>query len=243
VYGRGVLEDLFTLPTRRARIDFATTFADLDGLFYGRGLRAATIPFDLAIAKGRLGVLMATKAFEGDRVARVVVTHVSAPPFFGGLSIVGHPKPEFDAPMLLADVRVIPSGVTRGFFDACGKSGGEIDGLFRKPLSQTLDAAVASAVRRKRVPEWLDRVSSGAGAQLAASPGRGHVLAHALVRYVERWLDGVARAPAADDPSKNAAVLRSVADTVRANGRANKMVARAFGVDFAARYAAFVWNV
>jgi len=237
-----VLPDLSSLPTRRARIDFATTFADLDGLLYGRGLRAAPLASDLAIAKGRLGVLMATKAFDGERVARLVVTHVSAPPLFGGLSIVAQPKPDFDAPMLLADVRVIPSGVTRAFFDACGNAGAELDALFRRPLSQTLDAAVASAVRRKRVPEWLERVTSGAGAQLAASPGRGHVVAHALVRYVERWLDGLARAPAATDRAANAAALRVVIDTVRANGRAGKMIARAFGADFAARYASLVWN-
>ena len=238
-----MLENLLTIPTRRARIDFATTFADVDGLLYARGLRAAPIPPDLAVAHGRLGVSMASKAFESDRVARAVVTHVTAAPFFAGLSIVAHPKAELDAPLLLADVRVIPSGVTRAFFDACGPIGEEFDVLFRKPLSQTLDAAVASAVRRKRVPEWLDRVSSGAGAQLAASPGRGNVIAYALVRYVERWLDGLERAPAAADPSKNAAASRSVCDTVRANGRAGKMIARAFGADFAARFAGFVWNV
>jgi len=238
-----VLENLYSLPARRARIDFATTFAELDGLLYARGLRAAPLAPSLAIARGRIGVQMATKTFEGERAARIVVSHVSAPPFFGGLSVVGHPKPEIDAPMLLADVRVIPSGVTRAFFDACGPMGPEFDPLFRKPLSQTLDAAVASAVRRRRVPEWLDRVSSGAGAQVAASPGRGHVVAHALVRYVERWLDGLERAPAASDPSANAAALRRVADTVRANGRAGKMLARAFGADFAARWAALAWNV
>lgn len=237
-----MLTELLSLPTRRARLDFATTFADLDSLLYGHGLRAAPLAPDLAIVKGRLGVLMATKAFEGERVARVVVTHVSAPPFFGGLSIVAHPKAELDAPMLLADVRVVPSGVTRGFFDACGVTGGAFDQLFRKPLSQTLDAAVASAVRRRRVPEWLERVSSGAGARLVASPGRGHVLAHALVRYAERWLDGLARAPAASDPAANEAAMRRVADTVRAHGPAGKMLARAFGAELAARYAALAWN-
>jgi hypothetical protein len=238
-----MLGNLMALPTRRARIDFAATFGELDELLYVRGMRAAPIAPELAIARGKLGVLMATKAFEGDRVARVVVTHVRAAPLFGGLSIVAHPRPEFDAPLLLADVRVLPSGVTRAFLDACGPTGGDYDALFRKPLSQTLDAAVASAVRRKRVPEWLDRLSSGAGAQLTASPGRGNVVVHALVRYVERWLEGVERAPAASDAEANAAAVRRVCDAVRANGRGGRMVARAFGVDFAARYAALVWNV
>ena len=236
-----MLTSIFGAASKRARIDFAGTFAEIDGLFYTRGLRAAPIPPELAIARGRLGVMMATKAFEGDRVLRGVVTHVSAAPFFEGLSIVVHPKPEIDAPLLLADLRVLPNGVTRAFFDACGSTAGEFDALFRKPLSQTLDAAVASAVRRKRVPEWLDSVSSGAGAQVGASPGRGHVVQHALVRYVERWLDGVERA-STGEPKANALAARKAADVFRANGRAGKIITRLFGADFAARYAGLVWN-
>lgn len=237
-----MLDQFFSLPARRARIDFARTFADLDGLFYSRGLTAAPIPPGLAVASGRFGISLAAKAFEGEHVARAVVTHVTAAPLFASLSVVAHPKAELDAPMLLADVRVVPSGVTRAFFDACGPTAGEFDALFRKPLSQTLDAAVASAVRRKRVPEWLDAVSSGAGAQLGASPGRGNVIVYALVRYVERWLDGVARAPKAESATANLASIRRVCATVRANGRAGKMLTHAFGADFAARYAAYVWN-
>ncbi len=237
-----MLQSFYSLPSRRARIDFGRTFAELDGLFYSRGLTAAPIPPDLAVRHGRLGISLASKAFESERIGRAVVTHVAAPPFFASLSVVAHPKPELDAPVLLGDVRVLPSGVTRAFFDACGVTAGEYDALFRKPLSQTLDAAVASAVRRKRVPEWLDRVSSGAGAQLAAAPGRGHVIVYALVRYVERWLEGIERAPKAVDPSANAHTSQLVCDTVRANGRAGKMLARAFSEDFANRWSSFVWS-
>ncbi len=243
-----MLSAIFSHPSRRARVDFATTFAELDGLFYARGLHAAKIDSSLAVAHGRFGVAMAVKAFESERIARAVITHVSAAPFFASLSIVAHPRSNIDAPVLVADVRVIPSGVTRAFIDACGNSGPDFDALFRKPLSQTLDAAVASAVRRRRVPEWLDRVSAGAGAQLAAAPGRGHVLAYALVRYVERWLDGVERAKEIDETSSgasaqsNARGAKNACDTIRANGRASKMVARAFGNDFASRWSSLVWN-
>lgn len=236
-----MLSSIFTPATRRARIDFATTFAEIDGLFYARGLRAAPLAPELAIARGRLGIVMASKAFEGERVRRAVITHVSAAPLFESLAIVAHPKVELDAPMLLADARVLPGGVTRAFFDACGATTGEFDALFRKPLSQTLDAAVASAVRRQRVPEWLDRVSSGAGAQLAANPGRGNVIAYALVRYVERWLDGVERAGTGDSAA-NAAAERTAIDVFRAHGRAGKIVSRLFGSAFAARWGALVWE-
>ncbi len=184
---------------------------------------------------------MASKTFEGERVRRAVVTHVSAAPFFESLSIVAHAKVELDAPTLVADARVLPSGTTRAFFDACGATGGEFDALFRKPLSQTLDAAVASAVRRKRVPEWLDHVSSGAGAQLSANPGRGNVIAYALVRYIERWLDGVDRA-GTGDANANLIAERSAVEAFRDHGRAGKIVARLFGRDFSARWSAHVWD-
>ncbi len=236
-----MLSSIWLPATRRARIDFATTFADIDGLFYARGLKAAPLAPELAIARGRLGVVMASKAFEGERVRRAVITHVSMAPLFESLSIVAHPRSELDAPMLLADARVLPSGTTRAFFDACGATSGEFDSLFRKPLSQTLDAAVASAVRRQRVPEWLDRVSSGAGAQLSANPGRGNVIAYALVRYVERWLDGVDRA-GTGDASANMTAERRAIDTFREHGRAGKIVARLFGRDFGSRWGALVWD-
>jgi hypothetical protein len=236
-----MLSTIFASSARRARIDFAETFASLDALFYERGLHAASIPPELALARGRLGMTMATKAFEGDRVARAVITHLSAGPLFAGLSVIAHPRPELDVPLLVVEMHVVPSGVTNAFFDACGALGPDYDALFRKPLSRTLDAAVASAVRRKRVPEWLDRVSSGAGARLSASPGRGHVLAYALVRYVERWLDGASGA-SSGDAAKSGASRREACDAIRTHTLSGKLIARAFGSDYAARYAALLWN-
>ncbi len=242
-----MLGTLLSSSTTRARVDFVETFAAIDALFYEHGLKATALPPELAVARGHLGVTMATKTFEGERVLRAVVTHVRAAPLFGALSVVAHPKPEVDAPLLLAHLRVLPSGVTHGFFDACGATSGEFDALFRKPLSQTLDAAVASAVRRRRVPSWLESVSSGAGAELAATAGRGHVLSYALLRYVERWLEALARAPVATDAAANAVATRAACDTLHAHGmagafRVGKMMGRTFGQDLAARYAAIVWN-
>ena len=238
-----MLSSILQSSTRRARVDLAETFGALDGLLYERGLRAAPLAPSLAVARGRLGITMAVKAFEGERVARAVITHVSAAPLFEGLSVVIHPRSEWSIPVLLADVRVVPSGVTHASVDACGATKGEFDVLFRKPLSQTLDAAVASAVRRKRPAEWLDSVTAGAGAELAAAPGRGHVIAYTLLRYVERWLDGAARAGVSSDPSATAASVRAACDAMRTHGRGGKMVARAFGVDVASRYAALLWNL
>jgi hypothetical protein len=225
----------------RARVDFAETFATLDALFYEHGLHAYPVPSDIAVARGRLGVTMAVKAFEGERVHRAIITQVSAAPLFAGLSVVVHPRAQWNIPLLIADVRVVPSGVTHAFVDACGPTQGEFDALFRKPLSQTLDAAVASAVRRKRLPGWLDDYTAGAGAELAANRDRGHVLSYALVRYVERWLEGAARASEAASAEHNRAAARGVCDALRANGRGAKMLSRAFGSRFATRYASLVW--
>jgi hypothetical protein len=230
------------LPTGRARVDFGATFAEIDGLLHGRGLHSTSIPPDLAYARGHLMTVMATKVFDGERIARAVVSHVRAAPFFASLVVVIHPKPEIDAPTLLADVRVLPSARTRAYLDACGAATSDFDSLFRKPLAQTLDAAVASAVRRERVPEWIASISSGAGAQLAASPRRGTVIAYALLRYVERYMDAVAKAPAAADPAANRTAARRIASTVKAHGKGGKMIARAFGGDFGKRYASLLWN-
>ena len=73
-------------------------------------------------------------------------------------------------------------------------------------------------------------------------PGRGSVVAHALVRYVERYLEGLDSAPASDDAFANLATLRTVRDTARANGRAGTYLARAFGAPVAARYLEVLWN-
>ncbi len=239
------LAPLLAYPARLARVDLRQTSIELDGIFARHGATSQpTSPDVLFVQRSFPDAAMATKVYESERIARATMSHVRAAPFFTSIVVTIHPKPEIEAPMLVVDLRVIPTGAVRAYLDVCGpaitkKSFGT---NFRTPLAHTLDAAVASAVTRRPVPTWIEGLSGGCGAQLAARPGRGSVVAHALVRYVERYLEGLDSAPASDDAFANLATLRTVRDTARANGRAGTYLARAFGAPVAARYLEVLWN-
>jgi hypothetical protein len=232
-------------PAKLARVDLAQVSIDLDAVFAGHGASSQVAsPSVLFVQRAFPDAAMATKVYESERIARATMSHVRAAPFFTSLVVAVHPKPELEAPMLVAEMRIIPTGAVRAYLDVCGpaitkKSFGT---TFRTPLAHTLDAAVASAVRRRPVPDWIEGLSGGCGAQLEARSGRGGVVAHALVRYVERYLDGLAGAAPAEDPAQNLASLRTVRDTSRANGKAGVYLARAFGGATAARYMELLWN-
>lgn len=236
---------LFAYPAKLAKVDLVQTSIELDGIFARHGATSqATAPSVLFVQRSFPDAAMATKVYESERIARATMSHVRAAPFFTSVVVTIHPKPEIEAPMLVVDLRIIPTGAVRAYLDVCGpaitkKSFGN---TFRTPLAHTLDAAVASAVTRRPVPSWIEGLSGGCGAQLEARSGRGSVVAHALVRYVERYLEGLDAAPPAEDASANLATLRTVRDTARANGRAGTYLARAFGGAAAARYLELLWN-
>ncbi|CAN5320476.1 hypothetical protein BH09MYX1_BH09MYX1_05020 [soil metagenome] len=239
------LAPLLAYPAKLARVDLVQTSIELDGIFARHGATSqATSPHVLFVQRSFPDAAMATKVYESDRISRATMSHVRAAPFFTSLVLTIHPKPEIEAPMLIVDLRVIPTGAVRAYLDVCGPSitKKSFATHFRTPLAHTLDAAVASAVTRRPVPSWIDGLSGGCGAQLQARAGRGSVVAHALVRYVERYLEGLASAPAAEDPKANLATLRTVRDTARANGRAGTYLARAFGAPAATRYLEVLWN-
>ncbi len=235
----------FAYPAKLARVDLAQTSIDLDAVFVRHGATSQpAAPSVLFVQRSFPDAVMATKVYESDRIARATMTHVRAAPFFTSIVVAVHPKPELEAPMLVADMRIIPTGAVRAYLDVCGPAitKKSFANGFRTPLAHTLDAAVASAVRRRPVPEWIEGLSGGCGAQLEARSGRGGVVAHALVRYVERYLEGLDGAVPAEDPVQNLATLRTVRDTSRANGRAGAFLARAFGGTTAARYLELLWN-
>jgi hypothetical protein len=61
-------------------------------------------------------------------------------------------------------------------------------------------------------------------------------------RYLERYLAGLAAAPAAKDRAGNLAAARSVRDVVRAHGPAGAYLARAFDDAFASRFLGLLWR-
>lgn len=236
---------LFSYPAKLAQVNLAATFAELDGVFIRHGARSQTAPSPLLFVQRQFpDAAMATKVYESDRIGRAVVSHVRASPFFTSIVLAIHPKAELEAPVLVSDMKIIPTGATRAYLDVCGPSitKKSFSTNFRTPLTHTLDAAVASACNKQPVPAWIEPLSGGCGAQLRARPGRGSVVAHALVRYVERYLEGLDRAEKAPEPAANLASMRSVRDAVRAHGRSGTYLARAFGPPFAARYLELLWN-
>lgn len=170
--------------------DFAALTAELDAIFRRRGARAQAAPVDVRLWHGSLRAI-ASFVLEGDAFARAVVTHVRVWPLFEGVAMVVHPRPEVDAPLLVADLMVPPTGRPRAFVDVCGPAIAEpaFAARFREPLAAILDGA--DVPRRAPVPAWIAALSGGAGGRLSARRGGGDVLAATLARYVARYLDAL----------------------------------------------------
>ncbi|MFO0678193.1 MAG: hypothetical protein U0169_16780 [Polyangiaceae bacterium] len=236
------LANLSTFPAVLGRVDFARTVAELDRAFRAHGARSRPLPagagMDLLLAHRAPSSAMATFVLESDRIERAVVSHVRIAPFVTGVSVLVHPNPAFEAPMLLADFMVLPTGASRLFADAAGPglSDAAFGTRFREPLVHALGAREVIPV-----PAWLLPLSGGAGGRLRAPRGEAESLAHVLVSYVEAYLGGLDACDATDDAEGNRRIARSVRDVVRAKGRASKYLGRAFGNVWADRYARVAW--
>ena len=230
-------------PAALAGIDFARLTADLDGTFRRHGARTQPAPADLALHHARSGFAsIATFVLESDFIARAVVSHVRVAPFFTGIAITVHPHATIDAPLLVADLMVLPPGSSRAFLDACGPAIGRAGFAtrFLEPLAAIVDGA--TGVQKTTVPAWIAPLSGGNGARLRASRGAGEKLARVVTRYVDRYLEALATAPRALDPAANAASVRTVRDVMRAHGPAQKHLSRAFGETFTSSYMRLVWR-
>jgi hypothetical protein len=235
----------FALPEGLAGVELGRLAADIESVLRRAGARAHTdapLPADLAFRQGALPTAqMATFSLESDTIARVVVSHVRAAPFYAGLAMVVHPRPEIDAPLLVADVSVPPPGTLRAYVDTLGP------GLLAPTYPKLRDdlalvTELRGGARRMPVPGWIAPLSGGCGARFKARPLGGQAVLRVVLAYVERYLEGLAAAPAAKDPKSNAAAARSVRDAVRANGPAGKYLARTFDPAFASRYLAYFWR-
>jgi hypothetical protein len=230
-------------PAALAGIDFARLTADLDGTFRRHGARTQPAPADLTLHHARSGFAsIATFVLESDLIARAVVSHVRVAPFFTGVAITVHPHATIDAPLLVADLMVLPPGSSRAFLDACGPAIGRAGFAtrFLEPLAAIVDGA--TGVGKTTVPAWIAPLSGGNGARLRASRGAGEKLARVVTRYVDRYLAALATAPRAVDPAANLASVRTVRDVMRAHGPAQKHLSRAFGETFTSSYMRLVWR-
>jgi hypothetical protein len=237
---------LADLPARLARLDLAELVKNLDGLLRSKGARSQTAPLDVLLVHGKRTLPiadMASVVLESDRIARAVLTHVRVAPLLCSVVVCIHPRPEIDAPVLLSDLRVAPSGRTSLYVDVAGPSVARPSFMsgFHRPLCAVLDRLDRS-IQRTPTPGWMAPLAGGCGANLHVHRTESSRLVRVLIDYVDTYVDALRVAPAAPDASANAASARSVADVVRANGAAGRHLARAFGDAPAARYLRLLWN-
>ncbi|MGO8993986.1 MAG: hypothetical protein ACLQVI_11705 [Polyangiaceae bacterium] len=230
----------------RVVVDLASVVRELEGELRERGGRTQAHPVGELLVAGKLpGAALATFVLESDRIARAVVSQLRVPPFMSGVAMVIHPVAEVEAPVLLADLIIAPTGRARALLDAAGP--GILNPTFADdfgiPLAHVVDGC--EGVRRSTVPAWLAPLSGGGGATLRSERGEAHRLADVLVRYVHTYLKGLEGAPRKDDKAAalgNAIAARTVRDLVRANGPARRWLARAFGEREAERYLRLFWR-
>lgn len=235
--------DVFAYPAAIAGIDMSRIAAELDGTFRRHGARTQATAQDLQFHSSKQGLAtIATFVLESDRIARAVVSHVRFAPFFAGIAITVHPKNTIDAPLLVADLMVLPPGTSRAFLDACGPgiASAGFTTRFREPLAAIVDGA--RDLRKTTIPAWIAPLSGGNGARLRGKRGGGVALARVLVRYVDRYLVALGEAEISPDPDANVLVANRVRDAFRAHGPASKHLARSFGPAFTSRYLKLLWR-
>jgi hypothetical protein len=200
----------------------------------------------LLFVEGRLpGSALATFVLESDRIARAVVSQIAVPPFASGIALVVHPRVEIEAPLLLADLMLAPTGRGRALLDAAGPAtrSPSFHAGFGEPLAQVVDGA--QGLRRSTVPAWLAPFSGGGGGTLRGDAAHTTLLAESLVRYVTTYLSALDAARIATEPSApqaNASSARAVRDVVRGHGPAKRWLERAFGDRQAERYLRLFWR-
>lgn len=233
------------LPAALASLDTIELVFHVVGALRQRGARSQHAPMDVVLVHGGwpMSAKMATCVLESERVARAVVTHVRAAPFFESVSLAVHPRAALEAPLLLADLRVTPVGRSHLFLDACGPGVGHPSFMarFHDPLVRVLDE-IPSRLRKQAVPDWIAPSSGGAGARLGAKPGDGRELSRVLLRYAGAYLDALDAAPPSAEPDANEERARAVASAVKRYGAARRWLERSFGEVRTAQYQRLLWN-
>lgn len=230
---------LTTLPAPLSRIDLARLVTNIDGLVRMHGGRSHAAPMDVVHVRSKRPPFtqMSTCVLESPRISRAIVSHVQATPFFAGVSVVVHPK--VDGPVLVGDLRVLPTGRTRLYVDVCGRAVAHPSFMkrFHAPLAKVLDGLPAG-VKKHPAPAWIAAESGGCGAQLEARAFSGRDLERVFVRYLDAYLIALDQAEPPPEPVGTSAL----AALFRTHGRAGRYLTRAFGPDFAQKYELLVWR-
>jgi hypothetical protein len=233
---------LDALPGPLARVDVPKLVTNLDGSLRMFGGRSQAVPMEVVHVSSRRPPFaqMSTCVLESKTVARAVLSHVRANPFFAGVSIVVHPRPELDAPVLVADLRILPTGRSKLHVDACGPATHRPDFMkrFHHPLARVLDGLPRS-VRKHPLPKWMAPMSGGCGASLTARPLGGRDLERVLLKYLDVYLAALPGSQKLD----HANGVHALGDLFKTNSAAGRYLSRSFGADFSERYQNLVWNL
>lgn len=232
---------LDALPGPLARVDVQRLVTHLDGSFRMFGGKSQAAPMDVVhVRSGRPPFTqMSTCLLESKTVARAVLSHVRANPFFAGIAIVVHPRADLDAPVLVADLRILPTGRSRLHLDACGPATHRPSFMrrFFTPLSRVLDG-LPKSVGKKPLPSWMAPMSGGCGASLSARPLAGRDLERVLLKYLDVYLGALPGSEKIDGANG----MHRLAELFRTHSPSGRYLTRAFGADFTARYTHLVWN-
>jgi hypothetical protein len=232
---------LDALPGPLARVNVQRLAVNIDGSLRMFGARSQAAPMDVVhVASPRPPFAqMSTCVLESKTIARAVVSHVRAAPFFGSVSLVVHPRAVLDAPSLVVDFRILTTGRSKLYVDACGPATQRPQFMrrFHAPLSRVLDG-LPSSVRKRPVPEWMAPVSGGCGGSLTARPLAGRDLERVLLRYLDVYLGALAGAEKLEHVNGTDAL----GDLFKAHSAAGRYLTRAFGAGFKERYESLVWN-
>ena len=232
---------LDALPGPLARIDLQRLVSNLDGSFRMFGGKSQAAPMDVVhvASKRPPFAQMSTCVLESKTLARVVISNVRANPFFAGVSIVAHPRPELDAPSLVADLRIVATGKSVLDVDAAGPATHRPEFMkrFHAPLARLLDG-VPPSIRKFPLPRWMAPMSGDCGARLVARPFAGRDLERILLKYVDAYLGALAQAAAIQGENGS----HALAELFAKHAPSGKYLRRAFGQDFATRYSRLVWQ-
>lgn len=238
-----IITNLLSLPASAAGVDLSDAARQLDGVLHRAGCKTLPVPDGLGYIEARGGLrAIATTMLESDTIARAVISQVRAAPFFGSVVVVVHPRPELDAPLCLLDLHVVPPGRARAYVDVCGPAiaHAKFRSTFWEPLKKAL--GTSSALYAQPVPTWMAALSGGCGAVVRARGSSANRLVGVSLNYLEAYLRGLALAPAAQSPAHNRESARAVVEAVRSNGKAGRMLERAFGASVASRYMRVLYN-
>lgn len=224
------------LPGSLAGVDLAFAARRISDIVFQNGAKSVTIAPELALRSKRGGAaVIASFAVETDQLRRIFVAHLRVSPAFEMLTLAARPRGEFAAPLLLADLRIVPPGRLAASLVAIGPPA---DHAYAATAQQELERVIEvspPAIERIALPTWAMRESPYVGASLRTKRAHHTTLVDTALAFVAAHARLSTAAPAADAPKTDAMCAR-VFRGMRDESRAFSHLADFFGAEWAARF-------